>query len=72
VSFKAVWAFFLYFCAGILIGFFISKALKATLADDGPAFQEQVQKTEYMRLCADEGISAYSCLNNWMGVQSNA
>lgn len=29
----------------------------------------QQQKTQYMQLCADEGISAFNCLNNWMGVQ---
>lgn len=31
--------------------------------------QEQQQKTEYMQLCADEGIAAFHCLNNWMEVQ---
>lgn len=31
--------------------------------------EEQKQKTEYMQLCADEGISAFNCLNNWMEVQ---
>lgn len=40
-----------------------------SLADT--AFQEQQQKTQYMQLCADEGISAFNCLNNWMMVSSD-